>query len=513
MELVYLWVEEYKNIHRQGFNFSPRFECEFKDEYDEEGKLKDNCELIICDKKKKECKDNDYIENFFGDNINVTAIVGKNGSGKSNLLNLIFNEHNAKVFFIVKIDTRRLQVYGIDLSACKNNKIDINKLKEKDTFRVDKIKRGKRVKKNLAFYTPLLQDSFTDNPQIYKNKFNLSPVDLLSEYAKMKFENLYATYESNNIQNIIEMLQSGKDLQLPFNPPTELYIMFAPNLVPNNGQAILKKIEENSLKKGNNSFSIKLKSIPKDLIQEYSKILALSDVTPFLEFSWSPKLSTGQQTFISQFALFYKNINDSMILLIDEGESTLHPEWQRMYIKYVIDFFKHNVKNKKIHIILTSHSPLILSDLPKENVIFLDTYKKHEDANQEEGNCKNVTQATNINPFGANIHTLLSNGFFMEGGLMGEFAKGKINEIKIFYEKIKSNDNPKQKYSTEYTKKIKSFQDIQRIIGEPFLKTIIGNYLDELYLIFADDKTLIDKELQEIETRKSYLEELINAKN
>jgi len=29
MELVYLWVEEYKNIYRQGFNFSHRFECEF----------------------------------------------------------------------------------------------------------------------------------------------------------------------------------------------------------------------------------------------------------------------------------------------------------------------------------------------------------------------------------------------------------------------------------------------------------------------------------------------------
>ena len=32
MELVYLWVEEYKNIHNQGFNFSPRFECDYKDE-------------------------------------------------------------------------------------------------------------------------------------------------------------------------------------------------------------------------------------------------------------------------------------------------------------------------------------------------------------------------------------------------------------------------------------------------------------------------------------------------
>ena len=37
MELVYLWVDNYKNIKNQGFNFSPRFECEFKPEYKQKG--------------------------------------------------------------------------------------------------------------------------------------------------------------------------------------------------------------------------------------------------------------------------------------------------------------------------------------------------------------------------------------------------------------------------------------------------------------------------------------------
>ncbi|MDZ7818513.1 MAG: hypothetical protein U5K55_07810 [Aliarcobacter sp.] len=43
------------------------------------------------------------------------------------------------------------------------------------------------------------------------------------------------------------------------------------------------------------------------------------------------------------------------------------------------------------------------------------------------GNCINATDKVDINPFGANIHTLLSHGFFMKDGLMGEFAKGKID--------------------------------------------------------------------------------------
>lgn len=79
MELVYLWVEEYKNIRNQGFNFSPRFECEYRDG-----------NLTICDKKKKECKDNEYLKNFFGNNINITAIVGENGSGKSSILEALY---------------------------------------------------------------------------------------------------------------------------------------------------------------------------------------------------------------------------------------------------------------------------------------------------------------------------------------------------------------------------------------------------------------------------------------
>ena len=74
MELVYLWVEKYKNIENQGFNFSPRFECS----YDEEKE-----ELTINENK-------DYVS-IFPENINVTAIVGENGSGKSSILEELYS--------------------------------------------------------------------------------------------------------------------------------------------------------------------------------------------------------------------------------------------------------------------------------------------------------------------------------------------------------------------------------------------------------------------------------------
>ncbi|MFA6789418.1 MAG: AAA family ATPase [Arcobacteraceae bacterium] len=198
----------------------------------------------------------------------------------------------------------------------------------------------------------------------------------------------------------------------------------------------------------------------------------------------------------------YQSIN----LLLDETELGLHPNWQKRYlsdlVKSISPFLDKN-KTKRIHIFFSSHSPFILSDIPKENVIFLRNGKQDN---------PDIEQT-----FGANIHTLLSHGFFMENGLMGEFAKGKIEAIKDFYEMVKCLEakNPKYKRILKilYLYKIKNFKHIQSIIGEPFLKTIMKNYLDELELIFLDENDLIDIELKALEERKKYLEKLKNAKN
>ena len=65
MELLYVWVEEYGNIKKQGFNFSPNYDFEVKEQENGEYTLVDNFET--SGKKKQP-------ENFFGDIIsNITT--------------------------------------------------------------------------------------------------------------------------------------------------------------------------------------------------------------------------------------------------------------------------------------------------------------------------------------------------------------------------------------------------------------------------------------------------------
>ena len=95
MELVYLWVDKYKNIEKQGFNFSSRFRCA----YDEKTK-----ELNIIDKDET---GEFYPKNFFRDNINVTAIVGENGSGKSSILEELYSSLGISVI----LENNEIKIY------------------------------------------------------------------------------------------------------------------------------------------------------------------------------------------------------------------------------------------------------------------------------------------------------------------------------------------------------------------------------------------------------------------
>ncbi len=59
----------------------------------------------------------------------------------------------------------------------------------------------------------------------------------------------------------------------------------------------------------------------------------------------------------------------NFIILVDEPDLHLHPERQRQYIAKLINVF--STLNVSIHFIIATHSPFILSDIPKQNIHIL----------------------------------------------------------------------------------------------------------------------------------------------
>jgi predicted ATP-binding protein involved in virulence len=84
----------------------------------------------------------------------------------------------------------------------------------------------------------------------------------------------------------------------------------------------------------------------------------------------------------------------------------------------LLSLFERTGVNKafNIHVIIVTHSPFVLSDIPKGNVLYLD-----------EG--KNVTEEKKLDTFGANVNELLCQSFFLDGGFMGELAKKRIESL------------------------------------------------------------------------------------
>jgi predicted ATP-binding protein involved in virulence len=183
-------------------------------------------------------------------------------------------------------------------------------------------------------------------------------------------------------------------------------------------------------------------------------------------------MSTGEKSMLSLLARFYsliannKNINKdkvkNLIILIDEGELYFHPQWQKEYIYLLIHNLTEIFSSIKIQLILTSHSPFVLSDLPKSNVVFL--RRNQETFTAEVCNIDEREQT-----FAANIHTLFADSFFVRNGLFGEFAKKKIEYV---INAINEKDKLTKAKASELQKTID-------LIGEPVINKKL-NYMLEI---------------------------------
>lgn len=214
-------------------------------------------------------------------------------------------------------------------------------------------------------------------------------------------------------------------------------------------------------------------------IDDYRKFIK-NTIPPF-SFTYSPPISSGQKAKEIINArindaikkINQENSNKNILILLDEADLKLHLEWQRQFLYDLVEFL-NSYSNNKFYILYATHSPMILSDITNDRVVFL---KKRDDNPNFSEDKQDFTRST----FGANIYDIYADSFFVKK-FMGEFAQNKINEI---IDLIQSHKKDKQTISKN---QVPNLLKIVKNIGEPLLRNKLE---DEIKFLFEDDITEI----------------------
>lgn len=311
----------------------------------------------------------------------------------------------------------------------------------------------------LDFIYNILSDK-EKTKSIIINDIFLKVKESLEEFCDKKEVKYYknAAFEINKLENIISVCETIDNLYpesdmgynkknvINYEKHKEMYLKF------------IGFIDETAQK--DNSFIFKYLKI--------ENLKMSSGERAYLNFfSWLNLLSFFHK--ISQNIL--KSTQENILLLIDEIELYCHPEWQRLFLSFLLEELKEQFNNKKIQIIFATHSPIILSDIPLSNTVYMS--KNNNKKLQIESRTKHKET------FACNIYDLYKDSFFLKND------KDDSLEIigKLAYECIQKVNN---KLDNMIKNKLCDYNDIDyckciiSIIGEPLIKKILESKLKKV---------------------------------
>lgn len=356
-----------------------------------------------------------------------------------------------------------------------------------------------------------LKDLNLNEDLIYKkiNKYykfsydsnNKNKLRIALDYLKYKLVNICVTYSdyeryfNKNNKKFNEELLDEYFKELFVNDESHItfklkqtlnYIRFSNNNIPIKKQRVpLKNISEfiSKIKENKNYYKINaIELIPPPFFN--TDIILNSEKNEKIEFK---TLSSGEkQKIYSISSILYhlsnldsvkntrtKTAYTNVNIILEEIELYFHPEMQRNFINDILNSISgiELYKIKAINFCFVSHSPFILSDIPKENIMFLENIDN-----------KAMQILKDRTTFGANIHDLLKDGFFMNKGSIGEFAKKRINETIQWMNSIREEKEKPFKKDFELLVKDKEYhKNIIEIIDEQIIKSKLLEMYSEIF--------------------------------
>ena len=259
--------------------------------------------------------------------------------------------------------------------------------------------------------------------------------------------------QEEKAQTPVGALLSLKELELCVPPSIYEQHVYLQKELPN-GRLDNKKIEVSQMSSGERQFIFSVSSI----IYHMTNLLSVENSLPK-----------------------YHCFN----LVIDEVEICFHPEYQRTFLKNLLrllDRLEFNSGDRYINILLTTHSPFLLSDIPESHILYMT-----QDDELPTGKT-----------FGANIYDLLNQQFFMNNTI-GEFAAQKIHEVIRVYRLDNAPEGRERLFREEY----ESMVSLCALIGDEYLRKVVLQMVTEMAQQYNVEIPLaeeeIDRQIQEHE--------------
>lgn len=178
------------------------------------------------------------------------------------------------------------------------------------------------------------------------------------------------------------------------------------------------------------------------------------------------ELSEGEQQLLTVLGLLRFTNEEESLYLLDEPDTHLNPKWSVEYLNYLKDFMKSEVNGLRTnsHIVLTTHNPIAIAELKKEQIQIL-----HRDEDKQI-----YATEPDLDPKGMGYAGIITSDMF---GLGSSLDK-QTNELLIEYQKLvikprvdkTPEDKERQKDLREYLEKLDFNFDFKDRIKQEFMR-------------------------------------------
>ena len=168
---------------------------------------------------------------------------------------------------------------------------------------------------------------------------------------------------------------------------------------------------------------------------------------------YAKSLSDGEHQFLHSLGLclLYKDTNS--LFLLDEPETHFNPDWRSKLISRIRDCFKHADSKVQREMLITTHTPFLISDSTPEQVLVFDKSDGIVHVNRPD-----------YNTLGASINKITMKTFGKRETI-GGFAQQKMAELKQRFEEGKATDSDEDKNVL--------IDDINRELGDSVEKVLL----------------------------------------